>query len=505
VFETDGSVKWTSTVSDFSSNRTGSSTFDFEGDGVAEVVYADEHNLRIYDGATGTVRFDVPHSSGTTYENPVIVDVDADGNAEIVIASNDYAFAGSHGIRAYRDAKDGWVNTRGIWNQHAYSVTNIEDDGTVPANPLPNWLDPALNTFRSNSQGTGEVSAFAAPDLTLVNVFAACVPGTYDSIVMAHVHNQGDAPASAGTKVSFYLGDPSLGGALWNTLELSSVLAAGSETDLEFVASAPGTSVEIFAVVDDNGTGVGSQTECDETNNSASTSAGLLCTPNNAPVAVCEDRFLAADEQCVADASVDAGSFDPDGDAITLDQSPTGSYGPGETAVTLEVCDDLGACESCEATITVEDTTPPTVVCNNTAEIAVNDTPTSFTASTEDNCGAEVVIAAYDCFKVMPNGEVRSRLDACVVSLDGATVVIEDAGGVGTHITWTATATDSSGNSVSTTCETEATNPSQSGCNQGVGNGAEGCDPGNSNQGDPGKSNDENGSGPGNPGKKGGH
>lgn len=42
-------------------------------------------------------------------------------------------------------------------------------------------------------------------------------------------------------------------------------------------------------------------------------------------------------------------------------------------------------------------------------------------------------------------------------------------------------------------------------CNQGVGNGPEECDPGNSNQGDPSRSNDELGGTPGNPGKKGGN
>jgi hypothetical protein len=42
-------------------------------------------------------------------------------------------------------------------------------------------------------------------------------------------------------------------------------------------------------------------------------------------------------------------------------------------------------------------------------------------------------------------------------------------------------------------------------CNQGVGNGPEGCDPGNSNQGDTRRSNDERGGTPGNPGRKGGN
>ena len=42
-------------------------------------------------------------------------------------------------------------------------------------------------------------------------------------------------------------------------------------------------------------------------------------------------------------------------------------------------------------------------------------------------------------------------------------------------------------------------------CNQGVGNGPEFCDPGNSNQGNPFRSNDELGGTPGKPGKKGGN
>ncbi len=70
VLETNGAVKWTSVTQDNSSNRTGSSTFDFEGDGKSEVVYADETRLRIYDGATGTERFSVPHSIGHHVREP---------------------------------------------------------------------------------------------------------------------------------------------------------------------------------------------------------------------------------------------------------------------------------------------------------------------------------------------------------------------------------------------------------------------------------------------------
>jgi hypothetical protein len=47
--------------------------------------------------------------------------------------------------------------------------------------------------------------------------------------------------------------------------------------------------------------------------------------------------------------------------------------------------------------------------------------------------------------------------------------------------------------------------PAKQKCNQGVGNGPEACDPGNSNQGNPFRSNDELGGTPGNPGRKGGN
>jgi hypothetical protein len=53
---------------------------------------------------------------------------------------------------------------------------------------------------------------------------------------------------------------------------------------------------------------------------------------------------------------------------------------------------------------------------------------------------------------------------------------------------------------------TSASVPTEKGkCNQGVGNGDEGCDPGNSNQGNQFRSNDELGGVPGNPGRKGGN
>ncbi|MDA3863118.1 MAG: VCBS repeat-containing protein [Deltaproteobacteria bacterium] len=81
-------VLWHQVSQDHSSNRTGSSLFDFEGDGRVEVVYADEAFTRVYDGRTGEVLFSQWHSSCTWNENPIVADVDGDFNAELVVPSN---------------------------------------------------------------------------------------------------------------------------------------------------------------------------------------------------------------------------------------------------------------------------------------------------------------------------------------------------------------------------------------------------------------------------------
>ncbi|MBN2725005.1 MAG: VCBS repeat-containing protein [Deltaproteobacteria bacterium] len=84
---TDG-ILWAQVSQDHSSNRTGSSLFDFEGDSRVEVVYADEVFTRVYDGRTGEVVFSQWHSSCTWNENPIVADVDGDFNAELVVPSN---------------------------------------------------------------------------------------------------------------------------------------------------------------------------------------------------------------------------------------------------------------------------------------------------------------------------------------------------------------------------------------------------------------------------------
>jgi hypothetical protein len=69
----------------------------------------------------------------------------------------------------------------------------------------------------------------------------------------------------------------------------------------------------------------------------------------------------AAADCSVASAAVDNGSYDPNGDPVTMTQTPPGPYGVGETVVTLNVTDDSGASDACTATVSVTDEVPPDI------------------------------------------------------------------------------------------------------------------------------------------------
>ena len=118
----DQTFLWTRQTRDCSSAATGSALFDFDGDGRAEAVYADEISLHVYESATGNDRFTACNTSGTLIEYPGIADVDNDGQADIVVVSNAYAFTCTNGlrtsgVRVFSSLDNNWVRTRRIWNQ----------------------------------------------------------------------------------------------------------------------------------------------------------------------------------------------------------------------------------------------------------------------------------------------------------------------------------------------------------------------------------------------------
>jgi hypothetical protein len=112
---------------------------------------------------------------------------------------------------------------------------------------------------------------------------------------------------------------------------------------------------------------------------------------------MCQDVMVSAGSNCTANASINNGSFDPDGDSITISQSPPGPYSLGMTTVTLTVEDDDGVTDTCTATVTVVDNTPPSLSCPAAVTVGTNNGCTYVgpigSATATDNCDGSVTIS----------------------------------------------------------------------------------------------------------------
>jgi hypothetical protein len=122
------------------------------------------------------------------------------------------------------------------------------------------------------------------------------------------------------------------------------------------------------------------------------------CTPNTAPVAVCQDVTIPIVAGCavsITAAQVDGGSSDPDaGDSISLSLDNYGPFGPGDHTVVLTVTDSNGASSSCSTTVTVVDNTAPTITLYGANPMTV-ECPYGFVdpgAAATDNCAGSVAV-----------------------------------------------------------------------------------------------------------------
>jgi len=269
VFEVDGTLLWLNAVDDSSSNCTGSSVYDFEGDGYSEVVYADENDLWVFNGLDGAQRLKEPtHSSLTAHEYPITVDVDGDGQVEIVVPDD-------QGIYVVGDYDQSWVPAREIWNQHAYSITNINDDMSIPTHPESNW--PIYNNFRSGdiqeNYGQGSNLGDAIP-LLVDTCELECDQGLLQLVIQVGNSGLSDLPASI--PVSLYA---EVGGARQHlqTLYTEAFVVSGRSTPGIAVNLDPAEVPEgrIWVVVDDDGAGGSILDECREDNNEILISEGL--------------------------------------------------------------------------------------------------------------------------------------------------------------------------------------------------------------------------------------
>jgi hypothetical protein len=274
---------WKKTTTDYSGATT-MSMFDFNQDGEVELVYRDETHLRIID-KNGENRTTFACTSLTHTEYPIVVDLDRDGHADILVSGGP-----ASDTRIYRYGSDSWAPARSVWNQHAYNVVNINEDLTVPRVPLsPATVFPGpdgdLNTTGDNvrpfnnflqqqtSLSKNGTPLWLTPDVKIYGAPTFIYNAAGDTLrIKFRMENSGDAVLQAPFYVTAYKNTRAAANKLV-TLTVTTPLSAHSISG-EYTLVIPNFSAitgltGILLYPNDNGTAAYIQKECSYISNSS--------------------------------------------------------------------------------------------------------------------------------------------------------------------------------------------------------------------------------------------
>ncbi|MEM7246799.1 MAG: FG-GAP-like repeat-containing protein [Acidobacteriota bacterium] len=233
------------------SGHTQVSLFDFDGEGLPEVLYRDNLSLRIFRASDGLLLYDIGVGncwSATGSENPVVGDFDADGVAEIAVTCDGQV------LILAASPTELWLPARPTWHHMQYQVTNFASDGTIPIEVTPNHL--LYNDY--HAQATPGLlptdTEMPVPDVR-VGSFAltaaidcmAPLPPSVEIELLACADGQTNARRF---DVEFYLGDPRLAGAeLLDVFTTDLTLVAGTCESFTIDVSLGLTPGELFVVL----------------------------------------------------------------------------------------------------------------------------------------------------------------------------------------------------------------------------------------------------------------
>ena len=270
--------------------------FDFNLDGLLELIICDQSTLRIVNGSgkshlthNDTVPVYVlnsfPFSETTIMQYPVIADADADGSAEIVSV-------GSSQLNILKSTTQPWAPARKVWNQYMYNVTNINEDLTVPLHLFNNatpFTDPdnvVRRPFNNFLQQATSIDLYgrpfyAVPDVAVNNASTQIVG---DTLLLSFSYcNLGDNTLNAPYPVMVFLntygGDTLCTALVNNSLPEDSCAQNEIRLPLSTLCNLPVVDSLIFAV-NGNSLGIaqngGLQPECDTTNNTTSVAIHIV-------------------------------------------------------------------------------------------------------------------------------------------------------------------------------------------------------------------------------------
>lgn len=266
--------------------RNGMALFDFDGDGINEIVHRDVELLRIIDGSSSVPVLLASTLCRSRYGNntPIIGDILNNGSSQIcTICSDEPGISPHYGpIKIYGspDNLPSWAPGRKVWNQYAYHINNVNDDLTIPAVQKNNATDlnGRYNSFMEQ-QSLLDTSGYYRQRASSLYGELGCIH--YDPIIQQYtisfdLHNRTDASLSVpvGIPVAFYDGDPLTSGNLLGVYLTNQPMSAGeSLVNLTFSFTSPtlsqlhmvvNTDKAVFSSVDEDDFNI---PECDYTDN----------------------------------------------------------------------------------------------------------------------------------------------------------------------------------------------------------------------------------------------
>ena len=287
-------------------------TFDFNQDGLLELLICDQSTVRIVNGSgvshithQDTVPVYVvnsfPFSETTIMQYPVIADVDADGSAEFVSV-------GSNRLNIFKSAAAiGWAPARKVWNQYLYNVTNVNEDLTIPqylfnnATPFTGPDNVTRRPFNNFLQQATTIDQNGQPFFAVPDIATNAIAEQYseDSVCLVFDFcNIGDNTLNAPYPITVFIN--TYGGDTLCTIIVDENLPKDSCVQKSFCLSindmcnTPNLDILVFAVncagagIAQNG---GLQPECETGNNLVSLDVSVQSDTTHIFVSAC-DSYL---------------------------------------------------------------------------------------------------------------------------------------------------------------------------------------------------------------------
>ena len=274
--EIDGTLLWEIEVVD-ETTSVSCTTFDFDADGAREIVVPNQNAFTIRDGATGNVVFeDTDWFTYSVNDLPMIVDLDGDGSAEIVLSSASWDPGNAHSgynagvpLRVYSHPEAGWPDPGRLWASDSWGGCLLNTDGTPRSTPCRPWADHLV--WRGQPQGEGATALWGA-DVSVELIDSCIAESEYDGAdarFSFRVVNRGPEDVNQPLTVVISLLDASGAATYHSSVEVPAPLAPGfASASMEVVLQRVDVTHGVRVAV---GTGDGAtvpDSDCQERNNS---------------------------------------------------------------------------------------------------------------------------------------------------------------------------------------------------------------------------------------------